>query len=140
MIPQPPARPCYEPNLDASECQRLKMKMDRRLLEYRTTRSLQIPNWKILPNETWSCPLKIPSTSPYTQGNIPMYAVKASNVYDVQTAVSFASKHNLRLVLKSSDHDYIGRSAAAGALSIWTNHLNKIDLHENFVPSNSTSE
>lgn len=32
--------------------------------------------------------------------------------------------------MKNTGHDYIGRSIAPGALSIWTHHLNGILIHE----------
>ncbi len=34
-----------------------------------------------------------------------------------------ARKHNVRLIVKSSGHDIIGRSSAPNSLSIWTHHL-----------------
>lgn len=35
----------------------------------------------------------------------------------------------MRLVVKSSGHDYLGRSTAPGALSLWVHHLNGIEHH-----------
>ncbi|EFY84258.1 FAD binding domain-containing protein [Metarhizium acridum CQMa 102] len=40
-----------------------------------------------------------------------------------------ARRHNVRLVVKSTGHDYLGRSIASGALSIWTHYLNRIAYH-----------
>ena len=46
-----------------------------------------------------------------------------------------ARKYNIRLVVKSSGHDYIGRSAAPNALSIWTHHLKQTPaMHTSFRP------
>lgn len=36
----------------------------------------------------------------------------------------------MRLVVKSTGHDYLGRSIAPGALSIWTHHLNSQTYHQ----------
>lgn len=41
-----------------------------------------------------------------------------------------ARSNNVRLIVKNTGHDYIGRSIAPGALSIWTHHLNDILIHE----------
>lgn len=41
-----------------------------------------------------------------------------------------AKTHNIRLVVKSSGHDYLGRSNAPNSLSIWTHHLTGISVHE----------
>ena len=40
-----------------------------------------------------------------------------------------AREHNVRVVVKGTGHDDIGRSTAPGALSIWTHHMNKIVYH-----------
>ncbi|KAF7333174.1 hypothetical protein MVEN_02383200 [Mycena venus] len=52
------------------------------------------------------------------QGNVPLYSVEAETVKDVQAAVTFAATHDLRLVVKSSGHDYLGRSTAPVALLV----------------------
>eukprot|EP00041_Stephanoeca_diplocostata_P011295 m.184051 g.184051 ORF g.184051 m.184051 type:complete len:337 (+) comp18488_c0_seq16:203-1213(+) len=59
-----------------------------------------------------------------TSMNLPTYAVAAKSEADIQNSVKFAVRHNLRLVVKATGHDWYGRSAAAGALMIWT-HLRK---------------
>lgn len=45
-----------------------------------------------------------------------------------------AKKHNVRLIVKSSGHDYIGRSVAPNSLSIWTHHMKDIKTHDSFRP------
>ncbi|KAF7377556.1 hypothetical protein MSAN_00177900 [Mycena sanguinolenta] len=54
------------------------------------------------------------------QGDVPLYAVEAETVADIQAAVKFSSTHNLRVVVKSSGHDYLGRSTAPSSLLIHT--------------------
>ncbi|KAF7377570.1 FAD-binding domain-containing protein [Mycena sanguinolenta] len=54
------------------------------------------------------------------QGDVPLYSVEAETVADIQAAVKFSSTHNLRVVLKSSGHDYLGRSTAPNSLLIHT--------------------
>jgi FAD/FMN-containing dehydrogenase len=66
-------------------------------------------------------------------GNMPSYVVNATSTDDVQAAVKFAARYNLRLRVKNSGHDYSGRSSGEGALSIWTRHLNDAVLIEGFV-------
>ncbi|KAF7348764.1 FAD-binding domain-containing protein [Mycena venus] len=50
------------------------------------------------------------------QGDVPIYSVEAETVEDVQATVRFATAHDLRLVVKSSGHDYLGRSTAPNSL------------------------
>jgi hypothetical protein len=54
------------------------------------------------------------------------YSVRAVSEADVQATVSFASAHNLRLVVKATGHDWFARSAAAGSLLLWTHLLSAI--------------
>ncbi|KAL2156769.1 hypothetical protein VTH82DRAFT_1515 [Thermothelomyces myriococcoides] len=66
------------------------------------------------------------NTSQCTLGGFPAYAVKATSVYQIQLAVNFARSLNLRLVIKNTGHDFLGKSLGYGALSIWTHHLKSI--------------
>ncbi|KAF7364665.1 FAD-binding domain-containing protein [Mycena venus] len=52
------------------------------------------------------------------QGDVPIYSVEAETVQDVQAAVRFAGANHLRLVVKSSGHDHLGRSTAPNSLLI----------------------
>jgi FAD/FMN-containing dehydrogenase len=46
--------------------------------------------------------------------------------------VQFAQSYNLRLAVKSSGHDYLGRSTAKNSLLIHTHRLQSINFTENF--------
>ncbi len=41
-----------------------------------------------------------------------------------------ARERNIRLTVKNSGHDYVGRSSGANSLSIWVHHMKKIVLHQ----------
>ncbi|KAJ7278387.1 FAD-binding domain-containing protein [Mycena rebaudengoi] len=60
------------------------------------------------------------------QGNVPIYSVEAKTVEDIQAAVIFAGKHNLRVAVKASGHDNSGRSTAPKSLLIRTTHLTNV--------------
>lgn len=62
------------------------------------------------------------------------YAVAAENTADVVAAVNFARQHHLRLVVKGGGHSYQGTSDAPDSLLVWTRHMNRIELHDAFVP------
>ncbi|KAI7768450.1 hypothetical protein LZL87_014133 [Fusarium oxysporum] len=55
-----------------------------------------------------------------TLGGYPSYVVDAQNVAHLQLAINLARLLNMQLVIKNTGHDFNGRSAGAGALSIWT--------------------
>ena len=45
----------------------------------------------------------------------------------------FAKAHNLKLVIKASGHDFLGRSTARNSFLIWTSHLQNITFHDSFL-------
>ena len=65
------------------------------------------------------------------------YAVAARSTEDVVAGVNFVRQHNLRMVVKGGGHSYLGGSNAADSLLIWTRGMNRIDLHDAFVPFGS---
>ncbi|KAK7049188.1 FAD-binding domain-containing protein [Favolaschia claudopus] len=67
------------------------------------------------------------------QGNVPLYAVEAENVADVQAAVKFAADNNLRLAVKSSGHDLLGRSTAPNSLLIHMAKFRDMVFTDSFV-------
>ncbi|KAH7069060.1 hypothetical protein BKA63DRAFT_536314 [Paraphoma chrysanthemicola] len=67
-----------------------------------------------------------------TQGGYAEYAVKVSNVAQIQLAVNLARSLNLRLVVRNTGHDYNGRSVGKGALSVWTHGLKDIQYVKNY--------
>lgn len=72
----------------------------------------------------------MPTTDPTescTLGGYPSYAVNASSVAQIQLAVNFARNSGVRLVVKNTGHDFSGKSAGAGSLSIWTHNLKDIE-------------
>lgn len=73
--------------------------------------------------------------SPCTIGYYPVYAVNVSSAEHAAVAVRFASEKNLRLNIKNTGHDFLGRSTARGALSIWTTHLKDIELIDKYTGS-----
>ena len=62
------------------------------------------------------------------------YVVAAQSAADVAAAVTFARRHNLRLVVKGGGHSYLGGSNAPDSLLVWTHPMRDIDMHDAFVP------
>jgi FAD/FMN-containing dehydrogenase len=61
------------------------------------------------------------------------YAVAAETAADVVAAVNFAREHKLKLVVKGTGHDYLGRSNAPDSLLVWTHNLRQITVQDAFV-------
>ncbi|ROW07640.1 hypothetical protein VPNG_06814 [Cytospora leucostoma] len=73
-----------------------------------------------------------------TLGGFPFYVVNATNVAQIQLAVNVARNLNLRLVIKNTGHDFAGKSAGEGALSIWTHNLKGLKYTPHFSGSKYT--
>jgi FAD/FMN-containing dehydrogenase len=67
------------------------------------------------------------------------WAVAARSAADVAAAVNFAREHRLRLVVKGGGHSYQGTSNAPDSLLIWTRAMNRVELHDGFVPQGCES-
>ena len=63
-----------------------------------------------------------------------VYAVKAQRTAEVVAAVNFAREHRLRLVVKGAGHSYQGTSNAPDSLLVWMRAMNRVTLHDTFVP------
>ncbi|KAE8246507.1 hypothetical protein A4X13_0g5757 [Tilletia indica] len=73
------------------------------------------------------------------QGRIAPYGVQAQSAADVQAALAFAKAKNIRVVIKNTGHDYLGRSAARDSLMIWTHKLNSMSYSATFTPHSCPS-
>ncbi|MBD8533222.1 MULTISPECIES: FAD-binding oxidoreductase [unclassified Massilia] len=68
------------------------------------------------------------------------YAVAARDAADVAAAVSFARRHNLRLVVKGGGHSYSGASNASDSLLVWTRAMNRVEMIDAFVAQSCPKE
>ncbi|KAI1154079.1 FAD-binding domain-containing protein [Nemania diffusa] len=87
--------------------------------------------WQQFNNDT--C-LVGPNT-PCSGAGYPAYVVNATTAMDVKLSLDFARKHNVRVVVKSTGHDFQGRSQAPAALSIWVHHMQSHKTHDAFQPA-----
>jgi FAD/FMN-containing dehydrogenase len=56
-------------------------------------------------------------------GDTPRFTVDATTPAQVAAAVSFARENNIRLVVRNTGHDILGRSTGYGSLQVWIRHL-----------------
>lgn len=84
-----------------------------------------------------SCNPFVGPDAPCTVGYHSTYTVNVSRVSDIQSAVRFSKENNVRLVIRNSGHDYLGKSTGAHALSVWTHHLKSMQLIETYQSDSS---
>ncbi|WAO87413.1 FAD-binding PCMH-type domain-containing protein [Fusarium falciforme] len=123
--PNPPGGVCHngQPNYNKDQCPNVQQ--DWRTFEFHAQDPVSVmwdlwANYTCLPFEDFPC----------SGAGYPSYVAEVATAKHVKAAVDFARKRNVRLVVRSSGHDYLGRSVGSGALSIWTHHLNKIQYHK----------
>ncbi|KAF8596579.1 FAD/FMN-containing protein [Ceratobasidium sp. AG-I] len=128
VAPRPPAWPCHDPHYDEVGCAEAKVNWHDPFWRSDQTGAMQDPIW-----ESPNCDIGSPRNVTCKQGFVPTYSVVAHEAGDVVQAVKFAGKHRLRLVIKNTGHDYLGRSSGAGSLSIWTHKLTGMNFTDSFV-------
>ncbi|KAJ3345609.1 hypothetical protein HDU83_003909 [Entophlyctis luteolus] len=67
--------------------------------------------------------------APCNFGNYVRYSVNVTNAAQISTTLKFAQVNNIRIVIRNTGHDYLGRSTGAGSLAIWTHHLKSIKFN-----------
>ncbi|KAF7951304.1 hypothetical protein EAE96_006625 [Botrytis aclada] len=69
-------------------------------------------------------------------GDAPRYVVNATTPEDVAKGVAFARKNNVRLVVRNTGHDLLGRSTGYGSLEVWIRYLRQgINFQDTYLPS-----
>ncbi|KAJ4287123.1 hypothetical protein N0V88_007745 [Collariella sp. IMI 366227] len=79
-----------------------------------------------------TCSPFTPISAPCELGGRAVYSINVRSAADVQAGLRFARKHNVRLVIKSTGIDYMGKSTGQGALSLWMFNLKSIEILKQF--------
>ncbi|KAL9624126.1 MAG: hypothetical protein Q9160_001648 [Pyrenula sp. 1 TL-2023] len=81
------------------------------------------------------------STQGCHTGGLPSYVVNATTEQHIATAMQWASKKDVRIVIKATGHDLNGRSSGAFAISIWTHNLSDAIINSSWpAPGSNTAE
>ncbi|PYH88396.1 FAD-binding domain-containing protein [Aspergillus ellipticus CBS 707.79] len=130
---QPMAQPCYPgPDYNDELCQVMSDEWTNS-----TFRELS-PVGYCYPRVDTCSPANMTSAN-HTQctlGTSPVYAIIATEPDDVAAGIKFAKDNNVRLVIKNTGHDIVGRSQGYGALMIWIKYIKTgVTYHETYTPS-----
>ncbi|KAI1178393.1 hypothetical protein F4777DRAFT_116916 [Nemania sp. FL0916] len=66
--------------------------------------------------------------APCTVGILASYSINVSSVADIQAGLKFAQNKNVRLVIKNTGHDLLGKSTGKGSLALWTHNMNQVEF------------
>jgi hypothetical protein len=92
--------------------------------------------WTYFTNDTCR-----PTTNPSdtcTLGHYPVVLIKAKTVAHIQAGINFAREKNLRLIIRNTGHDFLGRSVGWGALVINTHGFKDITFKNQYRSCNYT--
>lgn len=64
---------------------------------------------------------------PCTLGYYGVYVIKATTKAHVKAGIDFARKNNIRLIVRNTGHDFIGRSVGWGSLVINTHSFQSVE-------------
>ncbi|KAK7962720.1 uncharacterized protein PG986_003545 [Apiospora aurea] len=127
IVTVPIASPCHDSfpgvEYDAEKCADIQANWARPSLHFATTHSPMASFFANL-----SCDPFTPRHAPCSVGAYVSYAVNASGVSDYRATVAFAKKHNIRLMIRNTGHDYMGKSTGAGALALWTHNIKALSV------------
>lgn len=73
-----------------------------------------------------SCSPFLSSNGTCSLGNLASYAINVSDAASVIAGVQFAQEKNIRLTIKNTGHDFLGRSAGEGSLGLWMTNLKEM--------------
>ncbi|RYP13205.1 hypothetical protein DL765_006996 [Monosporascus sp. GIB2] len=110
---------------DAEACERLRSVWDYPETHFVTSSSPMAPFYANM-----SCDPYTPPEAQCIIGTYVPYAVNATSAEDYQLTLAFAQKNNIRLVIRNTGHDYLSKSTGAGALALWTHHLQDISIFD----------
>ncbi|KAI1338181.1 FAD binding domain-containing protein [Xylariaceae sp. FL0016] len=79
-----------------------------------------------------SCNPFLDPDTPCDIGYYVAYTINATTTTDIQAGIAFVEEHNIRLVIRNSGHDYLGKSTGAHALAIWTHYMKSLELVESY--------
>lgn len=131
---RPVASVCHDPTFDEAVCENVSASYTSAAWRADQPAALQQVQWETYPPANESCYLEFPRNTPCQQGRVSLYSVVASTPSHIRRAVKFASRNNLRLVIKNTGHDWVGRSSARSSLQIWTHKFKDVAFSNDFSP------
>ncbi|KAI0434031.1 hypothetical protein F5Y09DRAFT_297531 [Xylaria sp. FL1042] len=84
-----------------------------------------------------SCIPFTPRDIPCTTGILASYSINISSIGDIQAGLEFARSKNVRLVIKNTGHDLLGKSTGKGSLALWTHNMNEVKFIDSYQGDSS---
>ncbi|KAI6161779.1 hypothetical protein EDD17DRAFT_1582504 [Pisolithus thermaeus] len=137
IYPVPSASACYPVNDPSGNCTQVVQDWTNGNWRSSMPGSMEAPNFEAFMFDNGAigaCYLNTSLDVPCEQGSVPVIGVDARTPRDIQAAINFVLQYDLKLVVKNTGHDFLGRSAARGAFVIWTHNMKSITFNAQFTP------
>ncbi|KAI0502948.1 hypothetical protein F5B22DRAFT_580098 [Xylaria bambusicola] len=121
---------CHGRDYDEEQCESLKEAWPFADVHVQESAEFLMPFY-----QNQSCDPFTAIDKPCELGNYAQYSIAVSSVEDVQAGIKFARENNIRLTIKNTGHDLLGKSTGKGSLSLWTHHLNSIEFMDKYSGS-----
>ncbi|GAP86889.2 putative FAD linked N-terminal [Rosellinia necatrix] len=113
---------CHTPNINSAACKQVEDAWHYADEHVRAPAEFLAPYF-----QNQSCDPFSRTNQPCVLGNYAQYSINVVGISDVQAGIKFAQDNNIRLTIKNTGHDLLGKSTGKGALSLWTHNLNSIE-------------
>ncbi|APA08512.1 hypothetical protein SS1G_02212 [Sclerotinia sclerotiorum 1980 UF-70] len=123
ILGKPLAQVCHDPHYNSAECTDIEDTWTAPLTYFTDPVNVMSPYW--LNN---SCSPFTSVNASCTLGNMASYAINVSSADDIIAGLKFATQNNIRVTIKNTGHDYMGRSNGEGSLALWTHNLKDISF------------
>ena len=132
----PWAAPCYS-DPSSEQCQEVAQNYGDGVSRTKQYGSMEFLDWERCGRS--QCALNSANTSAPVSGvcslgRLSAYYVDARSENDISKTLEFVRKHDIRISIKNTGHDYFGRSTAPNSLAIWTHNLKDTKFHKKFQP------
>ncbi|KAJ3516251.1 hypothetical protein NLJ89_g1240 [Agrocybe chaxingu] len=130
----PPAAPCYPsvagtPTFDAAKCADVQANF----FGQQWTTDQPIANmWTYWTNET-CLPFPTENGQTCTRGFYGDYVITAKTKKHMKVGIDFARENNLRLVIRNTGHDFLGRSTGFGSLVLNTHSFKDVTFTNRYT-------
>ncbi|OMP84254.1 6-hydroxy-D-nicotine oxidase [Diplodia seriata] len=113
---KPLAHVCHDPDYDEAACTELKSQWVWPIVFQDAPTAMMDPVWQ-------NCTPFTPREQPCALGGDAVYSINVTSAADMAAGVKFANAHNIRLVVRSTGHDFLGKSTGTGSLGLWTHNM-----------------
>ncbi|KAF2805464.1 isoamyl alcohol oxidase [Mytilinidion resinicola] len=128
----PLAHVCHDPQYNQTACDALKKGWP-----YIQTHASSPSSFVSPLAQNQSCDPFTSALSKCQLGNEPIYAVNVSSPDHIAETLKFAHLNNIRVIVKNTGHDLLGKSSGSGSLSIWVHSLKEISITKTYSGANA---